>query len=1027
MSSHTVPAGGPRPAMTGQDPYRYGDTIHDVFEYQAARRPGAVALVQGGQATTYGELAATASALAARFAACGVAPGGIAIVWMRRSPLFAAALLAILKLGAAYLAAEQAWPAGYVQQLLDRADAWLVTDELDPGLRSRRGMLTVDAQTVTAGRSAPLPHVPVSGADACTIFHTSGSTGSSKLAVVPHRATVRAFIGVDYAHFGPGRVIMQASPVCWDGLTMELWSVLLSGGTSLIPPEEMPVSGILLRACIQDHGLDTVWLTSSLFSALVDDDLGAFAGLRQVMSGGERVSVDHVRRLREAHPGIRFSSGYGPVETTVFATSHTISDGDLERYGEVPLGHPMPATTVLVLGESGNPCPPGKTGEIYIGGDALGLGYLGDAAQTKRRFIQGPGNATYYRTGDLGQWHDDGVLLFRGRVDRQLKVRGKRVEPEELERFITSALPGVTAAVVAVRDGHGQVTGVAAHCGTARPGATEAEVRQACDEGLPPHSRPRRIIMHAELPRTSNGKIDYKALERATAAAEPPALATVDEPPPGSLESLITQIASALLGVPVGPASDLFGMGGDSLFVMRLTARLRLEHGVRLAAGDVCRTPTAQALAAVAAFDSPGRDLAAAGQGPSWTLSPGEADLCLHEEIFPGDPALLALSAYELTGKVDIGALRSALVRTCTCHRSLGSVRVPEAGTIRGRELVAQDVEHQLRAHLTGEILDDQDGTVVFPPGWLEPFDLARDLPLRMHIAGRPGGRRLLGFVTHHVAMDGWSEHIFADDLSRSYAEVTGRRQPGPRTRVAPGPPRLAGQEERDAARKYWQALLAELEPLPVPRAWQGHGHFAERRLMLTGAEARALAALPGGRGNLHAGALAWYADALRHAFGRDDFAIGSAYAARDLTDEHTIGYHVQMIPLRVRWPPDMKIGQAATEVAEQWMDSLNQRSISLREIAAAVPEKHMRRYRPVFQAGFALQNRRPACLELGGASHPRLAVRPAAPPFELYLELWPLDDGGLAAHLQWDVTSVAAGLAEEVARNLHTTMASLA
>lgn len=1009
------------------DPYRYGDTIHDVFAYRAACNPLASALVTKDQVITYGDLAAAADVLAASLAGRGVGPGHFALVRMRRSPAFAAVLLAILKLGAAYLAAEQAWPPDYVQGILDRADAWLVSDDPGDGLASPRGALIVPTDALPQGPAPPWPKVSVAGTAPCTIFQTSGSTGSPKLAVVPHRATVRAFIGVDYADFGPGHVIVQTSPVCWDGLTMELWSVLLSGGTSLIPPEGTRMSADLLRSCAAEYGLDTVWLTSSLFSALVDDDLDSFAGIRQVMSGGERVSADHVRRLLSAYPDMRFSSGYGPVETTVFATSYTVSGNDLEQYEEVPLGRPMPATTVLVLDGHGKLCPPGKTGEIHVGGDALGLGYLADPAETGRRFVDGPDGGRFYRTGDLGMWHETGVLLFRGRVDRQLKIRGQRVEPEEVERFISRSFPGVVAAVTPLTDPHGLVTGLAAHCGTGGRAVSAADITSACDTGLPPHLRPRRVFVHAELPRTGNGKIDREALGGAVAAAVQ-AQAPSERPVGGSVGDRMAWIASSLLGTDVTASDDLFDLGGDSLFAMRLAARLRREEGISLTVGQIHRERTIARLERLSAVDASSHlaDRPAPEAGTTWELSLVEEDLCLHEAIFPGDPALLLLLAYEWSDDIDLAAFRKALVLTCARHPALSAARIPEANRIRAHARTRDQIDGQLQVHCSDDILVEEDDGVVFPAAWLASFDLARDLPLRVYVARLDGERRLLGLVMHHVTMDGWSEHLFADEVAAAYGELTGTRAsavrlPGSSISQPPAP----GQADLDRARDYWRALLACAEPLPVPLAQPGANTFAQTSLPLTQAQCAALAALSGGHPDLHAGLLAWYADALRHTFHQPSFAIGSAYAARDLAGENAIGFHVQMVPVRIDFPPAKTLTVVAQEISRQWLESLDQRSLSLRQIAACQPAARARGRRPVFQAGFALQQDPPRYLRLAEDTCKRLPVRPPAPPFEIYLEVWPHPDGRIA-HLQWDRGCVPPVVAQRIAGRLRATAASL-
>lgn len=285
----------------------------------------------------------------------------------------------------------------------------------------------------------------------------------------------------------------------------------------------------------------------------------------------------------------------------------------------------MPATTVLVLDGHGESCPPGKVGEIHVGGDALGLGYLADPAETGRRFVDGPDGDRFYRIGDLGMWHETGVLLFRGRMDRQLKIRGQRVEPEEVERFISRSFPGVVAAVTPLTDPHGLVTGLAAHCGTGGRAVSAADITSACDTGLPPHLRLRRVFVHAELPRTSNGKIDREALGGAVAAAVQ-ARAPLERPVGGPAGDRMAWIASSLLGTDVTASDDLFDLGGDSLFAMRLAVRLRREEGISLRTSawwPQTAQPPAGPPGKQALLRRPGRHRRPAARVPRGRRSPG--------------------------------------------------------------------------------------------------------------------------------------------------------------------------------------------------------------------------------------------------------------------------------------------------------------------------------------------------------------------------------------------------------------------
>lgn len=289
-----------------------------------------------------------------------------------------------------------------------------------------------------AARRAPavplrLPE-PADGSAPAAVFFTSGTTGTPKAVVSPHRATTRLFGPDSFADFGPGRVMSQTAPVSWDAFGLELWGMLTTGGTAVLPdggyflPDD-------LAELVTGTGLDTVWLTAALFNLFVDEDPDCFTGLRQVLTGGERMSVPHARTFLARHPDITLLNGYGPVECCVFVTTHRVRPADCEAGHGIPLGTAVPGTGIHVL-DGATAVPPGTLGEICVSGEGLADGYLGDEAATAAGFTTfdpGGGPRRIYRTGDLGRLDDEGVLHFHGRADRQVKISGHRVEPAETE------------------------------------------------------------------------------------------------------------------------------------------------------------------------------------------------------------------------------------------------------------------------------------------------------------------------------------------------------------------------------------------------------------------------------------------------------------------------------------------------------------------------------------------------------------------------------------------------------------------
>ncbi|MFJ6823217.1 amino acid adenylation domain-containing protein [Streptomyces niveus] len=527
--------------------------IHEAVARQARLRPDATALVFAGRRVNYRTLDLAAEAYAARLGRLGVGPGRRIPVLLPRSPQLVAVLLAVLKRGAAYAALDPKLPADRLRTVLDMLAPPVVVGPSGAQDVDGRAVWAPPAEELSeaAGRAPDTgsPHdtadtperdgaEAVDGAAPATVFFTSGTTGTPKGVLSPHRATTRLFGPDSFADFGPGRVMPQAAPVSWDALTLELWSMLTTGGTVVLVDGDYFLPDDLAEL-VESTGLDTVWLTAALFNLFVDEDPDCFTGLRQVFTGGERLSAPHVRAFLARHPGITLLNGYGPVECCVFVTTHRIRPADCEAEYGIPLGTPVPGTAIHVL-DGDTEVPPGALGEICVSGAGLADGYLGNERATGMSFTTfdspGTGPTRIYRTGDLGRLDSDGTLHFHGRADRQIKISGHRVEPAETEAAALR-LPGVRECAVLPVAGESGAYERLALFYTAQPldgtGGTEAvggtaggtadstaddavpepdTVRKSLAAVLPRAQVPDEVRRLRSFPRTPNGKIDTVAL-----------------------------------------------------------------------------------------------------------------------------------------------------------------------------------------------------------------------------------------------------------------------------------------------------------------------------------------------------------------------------------------------------------------------------------------------------------------------------------------------------------------------------------
>ncbi|KAA6214845.1 amino acid adenylation domain-containing protein [Streptomyces albofaciens JCM 4342] len=493
--------------------------IHEAVARQAAATPGATAVVGGGERIGYAELDAASSALAVRLRDRGVVPGSLVPVALPRSAQLIAVLLGVLKCGAAYAALDPRWPAARLRGLLD---------VLKPPLLVAAGTLPGTEVPTWAPPAGPLAALAdprasdtlapgVTGDDPATVFFTSGTTGAPKAVLSPHRATTR-LTGMTAAWSGPGRTMAQAAPASWDAYALEVWGTLTAGGTCVVTEGDHLLPGTL-RTLVREHGVDTVFLTTSVFSLFAEEDVESLGGLRHVLTGGERLPAGAARRCLAAHPDLALINGYGPVESCVFATTHRVRPEDCAA-ACVPLGTAVPGTAVHVL-EADAPAATGTEAEICISGAGLALEYLGAPGLTAEHFpvVRIGGVPTrIYRTGDRGLLDDRGTLHFRGRTDRQVKIAGHRIEPREIEE-VGSTVPGVRECVVEVLpDDSGSGRRLAMFYTVASPGTgghrdlPPPAMRRELSARLPGHLVPHVLRRCPALPLTANGKLDHAAL-----------------------------------------------------------------------------------------------------------------------------------------------------------------------------------------------------------------------------------------------------------------------------------------------------------------------------------------------------------------------------------------------------------------------------------------------------------------------------------------------------------------------------------
>jgi amino acid adenylation domain-containing protein len=568
-------------------------SIDGLFRAAAAARPAAVAVRDAEHELTFEQLAGAAAEQARRLRAAGVNPGDRVLVAVERSVAEAVAVLGTIWAGAAYVGVDPAQPAAHLAAIVTKsAPAAAICGAADADRLRAPGVRLVGPWTPRWPTSDAEPLVPPDPARLAYVAFTSGSTGEPKGVAVPHRAVVRLVHEAPYVRLGPGERVLRLSPLGFDASSLELWGALLTGATLEVAPAGL-LSPTELGAVLTERGVTVAWLTAGLFRLVAEFSPDSLAGLRQLLTGGDVLPYEHVARALRQHPGLVLSNGYGPTENTTFTTTHSVTRPD-EVDGPLPIGTPIPGTRVYVLDHRARLLPPGAVGELYTGGAGLADGYLGDEAETARRFGRFSPDVPerLYRTGDVVRVDTAGRLRFLGRTDDQVKIRGYRVELSAIADAL-GTYPGVRDAVVTVTEGDSAEKRLLAAVMPA-PGAelAPADLRDHLAERLPTYMVPALWAVVDRVPLTPNGKVDRRAL----AALAAPASAAPGGTRPSrdrALQRVLPLFAEVIgeTGELTGE-TDLFVAGGSSLDAVRLVGLVKDRLGVTLRLREFLLSPT---------------------------------------------------------------------------------------------------------------------------------------------------------------------------------------------------------------------------------------------------------------------------------------------------------------------------------------------------------------------------------------------------------------------------------------------------
>ena len=924
--------------------------LHDLVAQQARRIPDAVAVVCGDSAISYAELDSRADRLAWTLHDHGLRPDSVVGVCLERGVDSIVAQLAVLKAGGAFLPLAPADPADRLAYMIRTADVSLVVSAPDvaQGWAAQTGCRVVDARDVAGAgerRQGP-PPVAVDGDHCAYVIFTSGSTGRPKGVMVPHRGIVNIALSSarTWAVESGTKVGQAVSPV-FDVSVLDVYVALVSGAELHLATTN-DTSGPGLERFIRDSGIEVIQTVPALWSGL-DSDSGV--RLRRLVIGGEQLPAQTIHRWTGRIGTVHHV--YGLTELSIISTENTYlpeETGDIT--GALSVGRPVDNTRVYLLDDRLVPVPVGTRGEICVGGVGVARGYAGQPALTAERFVPDPFSgepgARLYRTGDFGRWNPDGTVEFLGRADDQVKIRGFRVELGEIEAQLLRHVGVRETAVVAREDVPGDRR-LVAYVVPAGPPVAETELRAHVRERLPQYMVPAAFVTLAELPKTTSGKADRRALPKpATTPAGSGRLATTvaRHAPAGSpLRDAVAGIWAEVLGVEaVGPQDNFFDLGGHSLLAAQVVSRLRGVFGVELELSALLESPTlvelAERVEAVGGLPE--------GAGPvrifhgdlvgrtDLPMSFGQERLWFLTELAPAQPFYNVALGFRLGGAVDVARLSRAMEAVVERHAVLRTTFGRAGGAPRQLVRAAAAVDVQVV-----DVADAEEARVLGERFGRAVFDLGADQLLRARLYRIAEQDHVLVIASHHIAADGWSLSVLCDDIEALYGGG----------QVAPPDVQFADVAEWQRRRlhgplleelsSYWRERLAGLEPLELPTdrprpqtlSYVGHRLDFEVPAELVGSLD---VIAKRGSATLFMVFLAAFDALLSRWAGTEDVTVGVPVAGRSYRElEHLIGFFANWLVLRTDCGGDPSYLDLLARVREGVHDALNHQDLPFEKL----------------------------------------------------------------------------------------------
>lgn len=896
-------------------------TLVRLFRQQAALNPALTAVTFEGRSLTYEELDRMSSRFGSYLQSKSVQRGTLVPISMDRSLEMVIAILGILKAGGAYVPVDPSYPVDRIRYMLsDLGAAFIVSADR---YRAQLSALGYGLVLVDEDYDSPVGEdVVLSGGDLAYVIYTSGTTGRPKGVMNRHCGIVNRLLwGQQYFGLTAADAVLQKTSISFDISVWELFWPLTSGARLVLCAPGEQGNSDYLKALISSAGITTIHFVPSMLEVFLEDVTTPLP-LRRVLCSGETMSVAVAKKCKERLPDVSLHNLYGPTEAAVEVTYWTVPDSVPDA---IPIGRPIANTLLSILDSNDQLCPIGVVGELNIGGVQVAAGYLHQEALTAAKFVNG-----WYRTGDRCAWRADGTIVFIGRLDEQVKLRGYRIEPEEVAAVMRSA-SGVRQAIVTLQQEH--LVGYVVR----EDNYEEAALREYLSERLPSYMIPDFIIELPALPLNANGKIDRRSLPGIGVQV------SGDATPRTEQEKHVFDLWEELLGVRAGIYDNFFSLGGHSLLAMRLVSRLAGRVSLR----DIFVYPTIAGLAkqmsrenslpAIGSVERTARIPLSYAQERLWFIDRLQGSLQYHMPW-----------VVNVAGELDQAALEQAFREIIHRHEILRTVIREEEG--RAYQFIMEAAGWKMQ---TGGIAADE---------FCRPFDLSTEYPLRAIVEETGVRQYKLMLVVHHIAFDGWSVPIFLSELAHYYNKVA--------TALPPLPVQYADYAiwQRkylsgvllDRKLAYWRHQLDGVSVLELPTDYRrgvevlGNGGIVHREVHLS-EEVRKYALAAGVSPYMLL--LGVFQVLLYRYSGQEDICVGSPIAGRHYADlEGLVGFFVNTLAIRTDVSPTECFKEHLVQLRQIVLDAYDHQDVPFEKVVEVLQLERDLARSPVFQVMFSVE-----------------------------------------------------------------------